>query len=104
MTQQWLSRERAKEDDFEVVEGSPTVTGTSISDEHSSVWPAMPQNLNTVETAEVKQVWVINKIHGTDKYSLKSDHGKYFSCDKLAYCMLPRKLSLIRRALKQMLD
>lgn len=40
------------------------------------------ENLNTSEPAEVKQVWVINKIHGTDKYSLKSHHGKYLSCDK----------------------
>jgi len=40
------------------------------------------ENLNTAEPAEVKQVWVITKIHGTEHYSLKSHHGKYLSCDK----------------------
>ncbi|KAF8458009.1 FRG1-like family-domain-containing protein [Terfezia claveryi] len=39
-------------------------------------------NLNTAEPAEVKQVWVITKIHGTERYSLKSHHGKYLSCDR----------------------
>jgi len=43
------------------------------------------ENLNTVEPAEVKEVWVINKIHGTDSYSLKSHHGKYLSCDKFGF-------------------
>lgn len=40
------------------------------------------ENLNTAEPAEVKQVWVVTKIHGAERYSLKSHHGKYLSCDK----------------------
>src|SRR5437868_6843480 len=40
------------------------------------------ENLNTAEPAEDKQVWVATKIHGTERYSLKSHHGKYLSCDK----------------------
>lgn len=30
----------------------------------------------------MKQVWVATKIHGSEKYSFKSHHGKYLSCDK----------------------
>lgn len=40
------------------------------------------EDLSTAKPAEVKQVWVINKIHGSDKYSLKSHRGKYLTCDK----------------------
>lgn len=30
----------------------------------------------------MKQVWVATKIHGSEKYSFKSHHGKYLGCDK----------------------
>lgn len=30
----------------------------------------------------MKQVWVATKIHGCEKWSFKSHHGKYLACDK----------------------
>lgn len=30
----------------------------------------------------MKQVWVATKIHGCEKWSFKSHHGKYLGCDK----------------------
>lgn len=30
----------------------------------------------------MKQVWVATKIHGCEKWSLKSHHGKYLGCDQ----------------------
>lgn len=30
----------------------------------------------------MKQVWVATKIHGCERWSFKSHHGKYLGCDK----------------------
>lgn len=39
-------------------------------------------DLSAAEPADVKQVWVATKIHGCEKWSFKSHHGKYLGCDK----------------------
>ncbi|KAJ5929026.1 hypothetical protein N7454_006874 [Penicillium verhagenii] len=36
----------------------------------------------TAEPHDVRQVWVVTKVAGTDGYSFKGHHGKYLSCDK----------------------
>jgi len=43
---------------------------------------ANAEDLASTEPDSVQQVWVCNRIHGTDKFSLKSHAGKYLSCDK----------------------
>ncbi|KAF2680953.1 actin-crosslinking protein [Lentithecium fluviatile CBS 122367] len=36
----------------------------------------------TAEPHDVRQVWVANRVAGTEALSLKGHHGKYLSCDK----------------------
>jgi hypothetical protein len=40
------------------------------------------EDLASAEPDSVQQVWVCNRVHGTDKFSLKSHAGRYLSCDK----------------------
>ncbi|KAK1781257.1 FRG1-like family-domain-containing protein [Copromyces sp. CBS 386.78] len=40
-------------------------------------------NPATAEPHDVRQVWVANKIVGTENYRFKGHHGKYLSCDKI---------------------
>jgi len=36
----------------------------------------------TAEPHDVRQVWVANRVAGTENFSFKGHHGKYLSCDK----------------------
>ncbi|TVY93222.1 Protein frg1 [Lachnellula willkommii] len=36
----------------------------------------------TAEPHDVRQVWVANRVAGTETFSFKGHHGKYLSCDK----------------------
>ncbi|TVY84731.1 Protein frg1 [Lachnellula suecica] len=36
----------------------------------------------TAEPHDVRQVWVANRVAGTDTFSFKGHHGRYLSCDK----------------------
>ncbi|KAI1432165.1 actin-crosslinking protein [Xylaria sp. CBS 124048] len=36
----------------------------------------------SAEPHDVRQVWVANKIYGTDNFRFKGRHGKYLACDK----------------------
>ncbi|KAK3393581.1 FRG1-like family-domain-containing protein [Podospora didyma] len=40
-------------------------------------------NPSSAEPHDVRQVWVANKIVGTDHYRFKGHHGKHLSCDKI---------------------
>ncbi|VUC35827.1 unnamed protein product [Clonostachys rosea] len=35
------------------------------------------------EPHDVRQVWVANRVSGTESFRLKGHHGKYLSCDKI---------------------
>jgi protein FRG1 len=37
---------------------------------------------STAEPHDVRQVWVANKVAGTESFSFKGRHGRYLSCDK----------------------
>ncbi|XXH05464.1 hypothetical protein Hte_011891 [Hypoxylon texense] len=39
-------------------------------------------NPSTAEPHDVRQVWVANKIYGTENFRFKGRYGKYLSCDK----------------------
>ncbi|KAI0865047.1 FRG1-like family-domain-containing protein [Xylaria cubensis] len=39
-------------------------------------------NPSTAEPHDVRQVWVANKIYGTENYRFKGRYGKYLACDK----------------------
>ncbi|OCL14066.1 actin-crosslinking protein [Glonium stellatum] len=36
----------------------------------------------TAEPHDVRQVWVANRVAGTESFSFKGHHGRYLSCDK----------------------
>ncbi|KKA26205.1 hypothetical protein TD95_000053 [Thielaviopsis punctulata] len=38
-------------------------------------------NANSAEPHDVRQVWVANRVAGTDKFRFKGAHGKFLSCD-----------------------
>ncbi|KAK4193282.1 FRG1-like family-domain-containing protein [Podospora australis] len=40
-------------------------------------------NPSTAEPHDVRQVWVANRIVGTEHFRFKGHHGKYLSCDKI---------------------
>ncbi|KAL2125053.1 hypothetical protein VTJ04DRAFT_1418 [Mycothermus thermophilus] len=40
-------------------------------------------NPSTAEPHDVRQVWVANRVPGTDHFRFKGHHGKYLSCDKI---------------------
>lgn len=40
-------------------------------------------NPATAEPHDVRQVWVANKIAGTENFRFKGHHGRYLSCDKI---------------------
>ncbi|KUJ08816.1 actin-crosslinking protein [Mollisia scopiformis] len=37
---------------------------------------------STAEPHDVRQVWIANRVAGTETFSFKGHHGKYLSCDK----------------------
>merc|ERR1711964_842544 len=37
---------------------------------------------STAEPHDVRQVWVANRVAGTETFSFKGHHGRYLSCDK----------------------
>ncbi|KAI2641086.1 actin-crosslinking protein [Xylaria nigripes] len=53
--------------------------GKVFTDRIENIIDASPES---AEPHDVRQVWVANKIHGTDNYRLKGRHGKYLACDK----------------------
>ncbi|KAK4040075.1 FRG1-like family-domain-containing protein [Parachaetomium inaequale] len=40
-------------------------------------------NPSTAEPHDVRQVWVANRIVGTEHFRFKGHHGKYLTCDKI---------------------
>ncbi|POR39245.1 Uncharacterized protein TPAR_00555 [Tolypocladium paradoxum] len=40
-------------------------------------------NPTSAEPHDVRQVWVANRIAGTDSYRFKGHHGRYLACDKI---------------------
>ncbi|KAI1058753.1 hypothetical protein LB507_003857 [Fusarium sp. FIESC RH6] len=40
-------------------------------------------NPSTAEPHDVRQVWVANRVAGTENFRFKGHHGKYLSCDKI---------------------
>ncbi|KAF2017797.1 actin-crosslinking protein [Aaosphaeria arxii CBS 175.79] len=66
----------------------PTETPTFLAcDANGKVFTSEVENFvdgdpATAEPHDVRQVWVANKVAGTDNYSLKGHHGRYLSIDK----------------------
>ena len=66
----------------------PTSPPSCIAtDMHGRVFASALENLvdenpESAEPHDVRQVWVANRVAGTESVSLKGHHGKYLGCDK----------------------
>jgi protein FRG1 len=66
----------------------PTDTASCLScDSHGKVFSILVENSvdndpTTSEPHDVRQVWVANRIAGTESYSFKAHHGRYLGSDK----------------------
>ena len=45
----------------------------------------------TSEPHDVRQVWIANKVAGSNKFSFKSHHGKYLACDRFGLLSAQRE-------------
>ncbi|KAJ5245995.1 hypothetical protein N7468_000978 [Penicillium chermesinum] len=86
--QSWVSADAPSDLAGPVVLVLPSDTPTCIaSDANGVVFASELENLiendpGTAEPHDVRQVWVVTQIAGTDSVSFKGHHGKYLSCDK----------------------
>ncbi|PBP19336.1 FRG1-like family protein [Diplocarpon rosae] len=48
----------------------------------SSLENILDGNPETAEPHDVRQVWVANRVAGTESFTFKGHHGRYLSCDK----------------------
>jgi len=84
----WVSAESATDISGPVILILPTETPSALScDAAGSVFPIAVENLvdgdpSTSEPHDVRQVWVANRIAGTESFSFKGHQKKYLSCDK----------------------
>jgi len=84
----WVSAELATDISGPVLIVIPTDTASALScDSQGKVFSIALENTvandpSTAEPHDVRQVWVANKIAGTESFSFKGHHGKYLGCDK----------------------
>lgn len=84
----WVSAEVAADITGPIVFILPTETPSALScDAIGKVFPITLENLvdgdaSTAEPHDVRQVWIANRVAGSEKFSFKSHHGKYLGCDK----------------------
>ncbi|KAF2182507.1 actin-crosslinking protein [Zopfia rhizophila CBS 207.26] len=66
----------------------PTEPGSCLAcDANGKVFTSAIENfvdgdITTAEPHDVRQVWVANRVTGTESFSFKGHHGRYLSCDK----------------------
>ncbi|KAH8734536.1 FRG1-like family-domain-containing protein [Ilyonectria robusta] len=85
----WVSAEGLMDVVGPVMIVLPTDTPSALACDPSGKVFALPienivdANPSTAEPHDVRQVWVANKVSGTDSFRLKGHHGRYLSCDKI---------------------
>lgn len=67
----------------------PTTPATALAtDAHGKIFASQIENIDpsgnpaSAEPHDVRQVWIANRVAGTEKFSLKGHHGRYLGCDK----------------------
>ncbi|KAI1322403.1 actin-crosslinking protein [Xylariaceae sp. FL0255] len=84
----WVSAEAVGDVVGPVMIVLPTEPPTCIAcDANGKVFADPVENIidanpSTAEPHDVRQVWVANKIHGTENFRFKGRYGKYLACDK----------------------
>ncbi|KAM5355185.1 hypothetical protein ACJ41O_001831 [Fusarium nematophilum] len=85
----WVSAEAATDVVGPVMIVLPTDTPSALACDPSGKVFAMPieniveGNPATAEPHDVRQVWVANRVSGTESFRFKGHHGRYLSCDKI---------------------
>ncbi|KAJ4990951.1 frg1-like family protein [Stagonosporopsis vannaccii] len=84
----WVSADAASDINGPVVIVLPTDKAASLAcDAVGKVFASELENIvdgdaATAEPHDVRQVFVANRVAGTDDFNLKGHHGRYLSCDK----------------------
>ncbi len=84
----WVSAEAASDVSGPVMIVLPTDTPSALAcDPAGKVFTLPIENIVdgnpvTAEPHDVRQVWVANRIAGTEHFRFKGHHGRYLSCDK----------------------
>ncbi|MCJ1299895.1 hypothetical protein MMC08_002689 [Hypocenomyce scalaris] len=84
----WVTAEAPSDITGPVIFALPSTPPTCIAcDANGKVFASELENLvegdlSTAEPHDVRQVWVANRVAGTDNISFKGHHGRYLSCDK----------------------
>ncbi|KAJ9132978.1 Protein frg1 [Pleurostoma richardsiae] len=84
----WVSAEAVSDVSGPIMFVLPTDPPVALAcDAYGKVFTIPVENIvdgnpASAEPHDVRQVWVANKIAGTENYRFKGHHGKYLSCDK----------------------
>ncbi|KAI9817170.1 MAG: hypothetical protein M1827_001282 [Pycnora praestabilis] len=84
----WVTAEIASDITGPVIFALPSSPASSIAcDANGKVFTHDLENivegdLATAEPHDVRQVWIANRVAGTEGISFKGHHGRYLSCDK----------------------
>ncbi|KAI5467607.1 FRG1-like family-domain-containing protein [Mariannaea sp. PMI_226] len=85
----WVAADTATDISGPIMIVLPTEKPSALACDPSGTVFAIPienivdGNPITAEPHDVRQVWVANRIVGTDNFKLKGHHGKHLSCDKI---------------------
>ncbi|KAI9719441.1 MAG: hypothetical protein M1812_003512 [Candelaria pacifica] len=84
----WVTAELPHDITGPVIFALPSSPPTCVAcDANGKVFTSLIENivegdLNSAEPHDVRQVWVANRVAGTESVSFKGHHGRYLSCDK----------------------
>lgn len=84
----WVSADTPLDLNGPIIFVLPSNTPSALScDSHGSVFALELENLidgnpATAEPHDVRQVWVVSRVAGTENFSFKGHHGKWLGCDK----------------------
>ena len=84
----WVSAEAIHDITGPVIFVLPTDPASCLAcDAHGKIFASDLENIvdgdpATAEPHDVRQVWVANRVAGTESFSFKGHHGRYLGCDK----------------------
>lgn len=98
----WVTAEAATDITGPIIFALPSATPTCIAcDANGKIFASEIENifegdLATVEPHDVRQVWIANRVAGTEDFSFRGHHGRYGqTCNPRKYV---RRLSLVLSA------
>ncbi|KAI4290283.1 MAG: hypothetical protein L6R35_000446 [Caloplaca aegaea] len=79
----WVTADAVGDISGPVVIVLPSTSPSCIAcDAGGKVFVSKLENVVEVEPHDMRQVWIVSKVAGTDNIGLKGHHGRYLSCDK----------------------